>query len=1163
MTKEFKKLNKDVEKKGEEYSQLSDIDHVLERAGLYIGCLEPISKDTFMYKDGKITKQEYTFSEALLHIFKEALANASDNMIFSREKGVDPGIIEVIMDDNMISMKNYGVPISLDKKRVINLETGEEGETLYIPDIIFGKFNSGSNYSKTRIRKNVGCNGVGSKALNIFSKKFKVIIFNSISQLHYTQEWENNMKKRKEPIITKYTGDVSSVEVIYYADFPRFSTEYYTPELKMIFANELAQISFTNKCKVYFNSEEIDFSDILKYSKSIFPYDFENYILHYEWDSSIKEEDIKTRKDGSQYCENSLPKIELCVIDASNCGGSMSFANCMETRDGGVHVDSSIRAISSEIVERINSSFEKKKKSVKLTIADVRPHIFVIVSVNCENPSYESQTKTKLKTPAIKINLPNSLCKKVEKWKLVDMLHNIIESKELNSLKKTDGKARKCISLEEGSSDAKFAGDYKNGKNLECTLIICEGQSALAYVRALVPYLKGGNDYYGYTTIRGKSLNVMNASRFQIENNKEITNIKKMFALQEGVDYTEDENYKKLRYGKLLVMADADVDGIHITGLMLNIFYCRFKGLISRDFFTSYLIPIIKISKGSEIIERFYTEYQYKTWITNNDIPKGCEVNYFKGLSSSGNSNIEDDVKNIRFITFKDDEKTDEFMRLAFDKEQSNKRKQWLRKYNSDCDFQMESDITISDFIANRLVLYSIANIERSIPSFVDGFKNGQRKLFYGCQKIFSKSKKALKVSQIVGQVSSSTCYHHGPTSLEKTFFGMTWSFPGSNNIPIFSDKDGQFGSYVSGGKDMPAGRYPASSINTIVDKIFRKEDEPILEYNEEEGQKIEPKHYYPIIPMTLVNGVLSISTAWSSRIFQYSPLQIIDYLLILIDNDIYNKKDDLIEIEPWCNKFEGKLYIAKDKKKVFDEDGEEEIPDEDDVDSNKCIFSEGVMEVKKGEIIIHELPVGKNGSRFMKYLEELKEKKMIKDYKNYDLLNNRYRFVIHPKKDGEITYSMLGMKKKISLRNMWLLGDNYIPNKYDSQYEIIDKFYDMRVSVYETRKQYEIKKIQDKIDDLNYRHKYITEYKKGNITVMDVEPEVTYKQLDDLEIPKKYYKEIKLHELSKYDERMFPEKMNKLLDEKKKMEDKKSIETWKDELEELRKAIVKYYGFK
>lgn len=151
---------------------------------------------------------------------------------------------------------------------------------------------------------------------------------------------------------------------------------------------------------------------------------------------------------------------------------------------------------------------------------------------------------------------------------------------------------------------------------------------------------------------------------------------------------------------------------------------------------------------------------------------------------------------------------------------------------------QKEKHIKYSDFVNKELILFSRADLQRSIPSMVDGLKPGQRKiLFCAFKRNFVKE---AKVAQFSGYVSEHSAYHHGEQSLASTIVGMAQDFVGSNNIN-FLVPSGQFGTRQLGGKNCASPRYIYTRLSPITRFLFCKDDDSLLDYMDEDGLSIEP----------------------------------------------------------------------------------------------------------------------------------------------------------------------------------------------------------------------------------------------------------------------------------------------------------------------------------
>ena len=231
------------------------------------------------------------------------------------------------------------------------------------------------------------------------------------------------------------------------------------------------------------------------------------------------------------------------------------------------------------------------------------------------------------------------------------------------------------------------------------------------------------------------------------------------------------------------------------------------------------------------------------------------------------------------------DDEGKQAIELAFAKNKADARKEWLRNFKEGTFIDHSVDeIEIPTFVNKELILFSMADNVRSIPSVVDGLKPGHRKILFGC---FKRSLKAeVKVAQLSGYIAEHSAYHHGgEQSLHQmTIVGMAQNFVGSNNINYLEPR-GQFGTRLLGGKAAASARYVFTTLAplTLTRDIFNINDDNLLTYLDDDGQRIEPKWYIPIIPMVLVNGGEGIGTGWSTSIPNYNPKDIVANLLSLL----------------------------------------------------------------------------------------------------------------------------------------------------------------------------------------------------------------------------------------------------------------------------------------
>lgn len=1245
-----------IKKKGVESSDFKHYDHrthVYMKPDNYICTDEPTKKIEWLFdiKEKKIYEEEFIYFPAWERIYLEILSNASDIANKSRRMDVDPGIIEVKMTKKRISIKNYGIPFPTGIHKEMGMPT---------PQAALGVLLTSTNYETER--HEAGTNGIGAKATNIFSKWFEVIIFNAKEKVKYTQTWKENMSICEDPIIEKYDGEISSAEISYEIDFKRFDIDnkkYYPlganksdpvrelfPDLEYqdsysdiivsLFARHAIDTSFNLKIPVIFNGIKYDYSNIKKYSELYFGAEaIKNSIIHYQWPPAAK---VEIKKGGIQTADMP-PILELLAIDTPDEARHVSFANCMMTRDGGVHIKAAFKALGDSVVNKINDSFKKKgkkaeaektKRSNLINISEVKPHISIVLSCRVINPKFNSQMKTELTAPSPKIKIDDATLKPIEKWKLVDRLYAAIQAKQFNTL------VKKGISNARINDPKLLDANANKNERLNCILYLIEGDSAASYAQVLVNLSPTGREYIGILPLKGKILNVTNANIIQLQDQAELERIKDAIGLIEGIDYNVDDNFNKLRYGAIMIMADSDVDGKHIIGLIINYFHQRFNALLNRNFIMFYRTPIVRVTKGRSV-RKFFTEGEYLDWKNKTPNFKSWTVKYYKGLGTSKDVDVKDDYNDPHVVNCVYDDNADDAMKLAFDRKLSDKRKEWINNWHQNLNLAVTDDQNISDFINDDFIEYSVANVKRAIPKFTDGFKHVNRQIIYGIHKKWNisdvsvsggKKYKEVKVENFANFVAEAADYHHGPTSLSGAIIKMAQDFIGSNNVPLL-EQEGQFGTRYEGGKDAPAARYPYTFPSKLFQFIFRKEDQPILKYgttDEDENKITEPDTYLPIVPLIIVNGSIGIGTGWSTTIANHNMLDVINWLVqrLLISKKIEaaafttngpsGVRNLLPVLIPWYRDFTGKIEVidrrtkiikrlrrkinkeADEHKKYIESTGNTEgvetvdNDDGDDIDAPEDLFDEdgnpidaegdieydsdavGADEMSEDEIkksrqllsmvsygnfrmegktvIVDELPIGLWPITYKSWLMGLEKNKKIVSFKDYSVKNKVDFRIIGMKESPNIT--TLRLKRTMGMSNMVLLDENDRPIRFDTVYDILDKFYNWRLPMYQVRKDYIIKTLLEEIENMKEKIKFIQAVIDKKIKVRNVKKLDVYTKMDELNIQRKIYDSTSLTNISVDD----IQKLQKhILEKEEELVELKNLsikQIWLNDLEEL-----------
>jgi len=554
-------------------------------------------------------------------------------------------------------------------------------------------------------------------------------------------------------------------------------------------------------------------------------------------------------------------------------------------------------------------------------------------------------------------------------------------------------------------------------------------------------------------------------------NNAEIQNIIKIMGLEQQKQY---DSVKSLRYGSIMIMADQDFDGSHIKGLLLNMFQHWWPSLFKMDgFLKEFITPIVKVTKGQQEIQ-FFTVSDYESWKEKNNGGKGWSTKYYKGLGTSTSKEGKEYFKNIRDhrMEFRYAGPTDdEIVDLAFNKKRADDRKEWINSYkDGDAVDHSKNFVSYNDFVNKELVCFSRYDVLRSIPCMVDGFKPGQRKVIFAAFKRNLRSD--VKVAQFAGYIAEHSAYHHGEVSLQGTIVGMAQDFVGSNNINLFVPS-GQFGTRLQGGKDHASARYIYTRLERIARVIFHPDDDPLLDYQNEEGQSIEPKWYIPVIPMALVNGAEGIGTGWATSLPNYNPRDLINML-----RQIIKKKKLSSTLCPWYRGFKGSIVPSTDAEKT----GFEVV---------------GVVnKVSNNQLDITELPVRKWTQDHKEFLGKLTEaegdnaKGKLDDFKEYHTENT-----VHFSLTGTVDQIKAleqdgGLEKALKLRSslatsniVFFNADGQI-KKYSDEQELLQEFADLRMKYYVKRKDFHVDRLQREKNLIDAKVRFILMVIKGELVV-------------------------------------------------------------------------------
>ena len=568
--------------------------------------LEPVRKRPGMYVGG-------TGNEGLHHLIWEILDNAIDESFYcfkelkkKKSSNID---IEINLKESKIKIRDYGrgIPVEIHPKKGIS--------TL---EVVFTILHAGGKFDKKAYKTSGGLHGVGASVTNALSEYLKVEVCRK--GLKYVQEYERGKKLYDVKKVGKCKEEGTLVE--------------FKPD-PLIF------------------KEGIEF-DVEKIKKRIKELSYLNPFLKFnitviEKNGNVKKEEIFSKKGLEEFLNEKNEKFILSkhlsifyedeeeikiVFNWKERGSTdiISYANNIRTVDGGVHENAFIRALYQALIEK--SKAENKKIKDNFTIEDVKDGLAAVISVRVLEPEFEGQTKTKLNSKEIG--------KKVYRVVKETLLNEIFVKKTVfNNIIKRITLAKKIRENIEKTKDRVLGLNEKNkiykisSKLADChsndasktELFLVEGDSAGGSA-------KQGRDreFQAILPLKGKILNVMKHSDSKVLKQDEIVSI--ITAL--GTDIGKNFDISKLRYNKIIIMTDADVDGYHIAYLLLLFFFKFFKKLIENEHVYIAQAPLYRASKNN-IVKYFYSDKELEDFLRKN---KNWHITRFKGLGEMNPSQL-------------------------------------------------------------------------------------------------------------------------------------------------------------------------------------------------------------------------------------------------------------------------------------------------------------------------------------------------------------------------------------------------------------------------------------------------------------------------------------------------------------------------------------------
>lgn len=831
----------------EDVDSLSSIEHILKLPDMYVGDIQTQNVETWICKE--VSESGISCECAKVSIPMGAYKICDEILVNSRDASViDSAVFNIwinVTKDGMITVKNdgHGIDTSIHEK-----------SGLPTPQVVFGNLRAGSNFNKKEGVKATtgGRNGYGAKLTNVFSDEFCIDILdmNQVQTkgkaVHYTQKWSNNMRNVEKPItsVRPIKGrDSGHVKITYKIGEVALPTREISDDFMAVLRRRALDLAACTpkSVQVHFNDTLVEVDSFMDYVDAFIGVDTPRVgISDNGWDVVIA------------LAPENGPKKRV-----------ISFVNGIFTQNGGKHVEYIIHALEDNIRQKL----DKRTKTENKNVGTIIGHMFYIfVNATVDDPTFSSQTKDYMtKHWSIiksKIELPERFFKALHKdLDFMDMLERRVAFDKAASAsrqyKQIGSRYLNIPKLE----DANNAG--KQGQHN--VLMLTEGDSAKTF--AVTGLAVTGRSNFGVFPLKGKPINVSAYSESKVLENDEYKKLVRIIGLKENVEYTSERIKKELRYQEVWVISDADADGLHIRGLVIEMFRVRFPSLFTacKDFMKVFTTPCVsvvpKVGSAKRKLEEqtyFFSENDFKKWFAQNNTT-GKDVFYWKGLGSIPKPDAlelfktrENRLKRIRY----EGEEDDEAMQLAFDKSKADERKNWLNESLLLGDEAPTADLSLThwsmSYIVNReLIIYGKEKNIHTLPSLMDGLKSCSRKIV----QYFLAHPGVSKVVNAAGLISSKYHYHHGESSMYGAIINLNQSYLGSNQYPLLQ-AHGQFGSRLMGGADHASPRYLSTSLSAFSTRIFSSLDMAVLPDTYVDGEKAEKQFLAPIIPLALVNRV-------------------------------------------------------------------------------------------------------------------------------------------------------------------------------------------------------------------------------------------------------------------------------------------------------------------
>ena len=614
---------------------LEGLEHVRKRPGMYIGSTGP---------------------KGLHHLVYEVVDNSVDEALAGFCSQID------------VTLNKDGSCTVVDDGRGIPVEEHPKRKNMSTLEVVLTILNAGGKFGGSGYKVSGGLHGVGVSVVNALSSK----VVAQVKRDGAIWEMEFSRGKTVQKIIEVGKTEKTGTTITFWPDPEIFQTVEFDYETLRI---HFRQTAFLNKgLKIVFCDDrgEEPQTEVFQYKGGII--DFVGYMN--EGKAIINEKPVYFE------AESEAGEVEISMQWTETYSENVrSFANNIDTTDGGTHLEGFRTALTKTINEYARKKNLLKEKDENLSGEDCREGLTAVISVKLENPQFEGQTKSKLGNSDIRTMVDSVVSDKLEQFfeENPAVAKQILEkgisaSRAREAARKARDSVRRKTGLESGQMPDKLQDCNERDPSL-CEIYIVEGDSAAGSA------IQGRDSrFQAILAMWGKMLNVEKARVDKIYGNDKLYPL--IVALGAGIG--NEFNIDKLRYHKIVIMADVDVDGSHIRTLLLTFFFRYMRPLIENGYVYSAVPPLFKLSRGKQQRVAYSDEERdaISRELRGDNPDAKVDISRFKGLGEMDphelwETTMDPERRTLRRITLEDAQRADEIFTVLMGDE-VEPRRAWI-----------------------------------------------------------------------------------------------------------------------------------------------------------------------------------------------------------------------------------------------------------------------------------------------------------------------------------------------------------------------------------------------------------------------------------------------------------------------------------------------------